>query len=323
MPSPLLSYLCLAASMGLVGIYVGLSKPLVLVFPVILLAWLRYSIGGIAMLGWFKRAPNEAPLSLRHTILLAACSFIGSFLFTLSMLTGVKLTSALSAGIVMACLPAAVALLSRIFLGEHIAHRTLIAIACAVLGIALLAIANLVAQLESGSEINPSNLVASSTGQVLLGHILLLTAVFCEAAYVVIGKQLSSQVSPKRISAFLNLFGWLFSLPLGLYIAMQFNFAAVQWQHWGVLVFYALCASVITVRLWMYGLKTVPASFAGIFTTMLPICATLVGIAMGERFTLMHAMAFVLTLSGIVLVTWPKHSVRKSLPPALPPSSTP
>ena len=47
-----LAYLSLAMSMSLVGCYVALSKPLVAVFPVFLLAWLRFGIGGIAMLRW-------------------------------------------------------------------------------------------------------------------------------------------------------------------------------------------------------------------------------------------------------------------------------
>ena len=47
--APWASYLCLGASMALVGSYVGLSKILVVVFPVFLLAWLRFGIAAVAM----------------------------------------------------------------------------------------------------------------------------------------------------------------------------------------------------------------------------------------------------------------------------------
>jgi hypothetical protein len=40
------AYACLALSMSLVGSYVALSKPLAAAFPVLLLAWLRFGIGG-------------------------------------------------------------------------------------------------------------------------------------------------------------------------------------------------------------------------------------------------------------------------------------
>ncbi len=54
LPSRTLAYLCLALSMGLVGVYVALSKPLVAAVPVFLLAWLRFGIGNVAMLHWLK-----------------------------------------------------------------------------------------------------------------------------------------------------------------------------------------------------------------------------------------------------------------------------
>jgi len=44
-----LAYSALAASMVLVGSYVGLSRLLVAAFPVFLLAWLRFGIGAVAM----------------------------------------------------------------------------------------------------------------------------------------------------------------------------------------------------------------------------------------------------------------------------------
>ena len=60
---PLAAYACLAASMALVGSYVGFSKLLVAVFPVFLLAGLRFAIAAVAMAHWLRRPPGEAPLS--------------------------------------------------------------------------------------------------------------------------------------------------------------------------------------------------------------------------------------------------------------------
>lgn len=62
-PTRPVAYLCLALSMALVGSYVALSKPLAAVLPVFLLAWLRFGIGGIAMIHWLKKPANEPPLT--------------------------------------------------------------------------------------------------------------------------------------------------------------------------------------------------------------------------------------------------------------------
>ncbi|GAB4040166.1 MAG: hypothetical protein Fur0014_10440 [Rubrivivax sp.] len=141
MTVPWLAYGALAASMVLVGSYVGLSKLLVAVFPVFLLAWLRFGIAALAMLHWLKRPAGEAPLSRRDRRLLFWESFLGNFGFSVCMLFGVQATSALAAGVVMAGLPAAVALLSWALLGDRIGARMAAAIACAGAGIALLALA--------------------------------------------------------------------------------------------------------------------------------------------------------------------------------------
>jgi len=139
------------------------------------------------------------------------------------------------------------------------------------------------------------------------GYLLLLGDVLCEASYVVIGKRLTGQVSPRRISALINLWGLALVTPLGLWQALQFDFAAVPAGTWALLAFYSIAASMVTVWLWMQGLRHVPAPQAGVFTVMLPISAALVGVLfLGEAFGAMHLVAFALSLGGLLLATWPE-----------------
>ena len=297
-PPPWGAYACLAASMALVGSYVGLSKLLVAVFPVMLLAWLRFGIAAVAMARWVAPGPGDPVLNAHDRKLLFWESFLGNFLFSICMLYGVALTSAIAAGITMAAIPAAVALLSRFFLGERIRPRVAWAIACAMAGIALLALAR--AQ-PGAAGATPAG------GESLLGYGLLLGAVLCEASYVVIGKRLSGRITPRRISALINLWGLALVTPFGLWQALQFDFTVVSGPIWALLVFYAIAASVVTVWLWMRGLQQVPSARAGVFTVMLPLSAAVVGVlALGESFGGAHVVALVLALAGLVLATWPE-----------------
>ena len=289
---PWLAYLSLAASMALVGSYVGLSKVLVLVYPIFLLALLRFGIAAVAMAGWVRRAADEAPLSRHDRRLLFFESFFGNFLFSICMLFGVSMSSALAAGVIMAGIPAAVALMSRVFLNERISGRVMVGIACAVGGIALVSFTK-----HSGPAGDSS----------LAGNLLLIGAVLCEASYVVMGKKLTGNVSPKRISALINLWGLALVLPLGLWQALSFDFGSVASGSWWLLLFYSIAASMVTVWLWMTGLKHVPASSAGVFTVLLPISAAAVGVlVLHERFSAAQAAAFALALLGVVLATWPQ-----------------
>lgn len=296
------AYLFLALSMSLVGSYVALSKPLVAALPVFLLAWLRFGIGGLAMAHWLKRPPQEAPMQPATRWLLFLESFLGNFLFSICMLFGVSMTSAVSAGVIMATIPAVVALMSWAFLKERIGLRVGLAVACGAVGIGLLALSKgeLLTQSERGPEADLAH------KQALLGNLLVFCAVVCEAAYAVIGKKLTGALSPKRITALINLWGFLLMTPMGLYAAWHFDFASVGAPSWVLLVFYALAASVWTVWLWMTGLKTVPAARAGVFTVMLPISAALVGVfVLGEPLGGLQLLAFSIALLGVVLATLP------------------
>ncbi|MFW7341249.1 DMT family transporter [Pollutimonas sp. H1-120] len=299
-PGQLLAYGSLALSMSLVGAYVALTKPLAMVLPVFLLGWLRFGIGGIAMLRWLRKPAGERPLSSQTRKLIFLESFLGNFLFTLCMIMGVSLTSAVSAGVIMSAIPAMVALMSWIFLKEEIGPRVWAAVACGALGIGLLSLA------QAGEPGQPGD---SKEGLAWLGNVLIFGAVLCEASYAVIGKKLTAVMSPKRISAVINLWGFALMTPFGLYTALHFDFTAVRIEMWALLLFYALAASVWTVWLWMTGLKSVPASRAGVFTVMLPISAALVGVlVLGETLSGLQVIAFVIALAGLLLATLPARS---------------
>lgn len=287
--TPWLAFACLAASTSLIGTYVGLSKLLVAVFPVFLLAWLRFGMAAVLMAGWLKRSAAEPGLDSHSRWLLFLGAFFGNFLFSICLLYGLTVSSAVVAGVIMAGIPAAVAGLSYLVLKESIAPRVLLGIALGVGGIALVALS----KNDSGTS-------------TPLGSLLLLGAVFCEASYVVIGKKLTTaRVSPKRISALFNFWGLVLVTPLGLWAARDFDFSIPSPQIWGLTAFYAAAASVVTVWLWMTGLRHVPAAKAGVFMVFLPITTALVGLLLGEHMSGLQALAYGLALGGVVLATWP------------------
>lgn len=305
------AYACLALSMSLVGSYVALSKPLVAALPVFLLAWLRFGMGGLAMLHWLKKPADEIPMSGQTQKLLFLESFLGNFLFSICMLFGVSMTSAVAAGVIMAAIPAAVAVMSWLFLRERIGLRVWASVACAVMGIGLVSLSKneLVAPVHHALEAD----LASKNAW--LGNFLLVGAVLCEAAYAVIGKKLTGVLSPKRITALINLWGFALVTPMGLWMAWSFDFAAVVPSSWMLLVFYALAASVWTVWLWMTGLKTIPANQAGVLTVLLPVSAAAVGVGvLGETLNATQIGAFAIALTGVLLATLPQRGVRQAIP---------
>ena len=285
--------------MTLVGVYVALCKPLVAVIPVFLLAWMRFGIAAVAMASWIKKPADEAPIDRRTRVFLFLESFLGNFLFSICMLYGISMTSTVSAGVILSAIPATSALMGWYFLKEKMNGRMWLSVALAATGLALLTLAK-------APPHSPDAASTEAPVNMLLGNLLVFGAVLCESAFVVIGKRLSATISPKRIAAIINRNGFALSTPKGLYVAWQFDFGAVNITAWGLLVFYALAASVWMVWLWMTGLKTIPASQAGVFAVMLPLTTALIGIVgFGESFSALQALAFGLALLSLVLATLP------------------
>lgn len=307
LPPSLISYGYLVLSMSLVGTYIALTKPLAVIFPLFLLAWMRFGIGGVAMLRWLRRPSSEPALSPATHGLIFLESFLGNFLFTVCMIGGVRLTGAVSAGVILSFIPAAVAVMSRVFLKEEISAKVWGAVACGVLGISLLSVANAG---QDGAVSGMDNGVGAGGARV--GYLLLMGAVLCEASYAVIGKKLTAVMSPRRISAVVNLWSLVLTTPIGIYAALHFDFSAVAPGIWVLVLFYGLAASVWTVWLWMTGLQGVPASRAGVFMAMMPVSAALVGVlVLGETLGKTGVMAFGLALAGLLLATLP---TRRKLP---------
>ena len=283
------AFLLLAGSMTLVGTYVALSKPLTAAIPVFALAFLRFAIASVAMVPWSPPARGEPPLTRTEHRLFFVMSFFGNFLFSICMLYGVSMTTATAAGVILATLPAVVALLSRVFLRERLNPRVMLAVALAVGGIALL-------QLARPAE-------ESTRGTTLLGNLLMFGAVVCEATYVIVAKRLSATRTPLRVSALINLWGLALITPFGLWQLARFDLGALGASTWSLLVFYSLAASLFAVWMWVAGLRHVPANQAGVFTVALPLAATAVGtLFLGESFTLVHAAALALASAGVVLI---------------------
>jgi drug/metabolite transporter (DMT)-like permease len=293
----ILPYLCLLAGMAVVGSYVALSKPLVAVMPVFILAFLRFSVAGVVMLPWLPRENGVPKLDAYAKRWLFLQSLLGNFLFSACMLYGVMYSNALTAGIVMAGIPAAVAMLSWVALKERISLRMGVAIALSCASVLMLQLAKNAAPVGAF---------------YALGVVLLIAAVICEASYVVLAKKLSAYLSPKRGSALLNAWGWALTLPFAAWQFWDtgFELSGISAGQWALLGYYAVAASVLSTWLWFTGLRHVPANQAGVYTVALPITAAILGVVVfGEVFSVWHAAALGLAVASVVCASWPAKRV--------------
>ncbi|GIL40606.1 DMT family transporter [Roseiterribacter gracilis] len=283
----LFAYAQLALAMAMVGAVVALAKPLLAVFPLLVLVTLRQVIASTTLMAWVAATGGSLrppPRDVWRPLLLQV--LFGNFLFNIALLAGVARTGAIEAGLITSTLPAMIALLAWRMLGEHITVPTRVAVLLAIAGVALLELA--------GSHDGGDN--------SLLGDALVFLAVLFEALYTIYAKQLSGRIEPLHATMWANLIGLVLFLPFGLFQIGDVAFGAVAVSDWLLLLAYALMASVFAFWLWYRGTVRVPAAKAGLFTALMPLTAVAVAIAaLGETPTIAHAVGSLLLLGSLAL----------------------
>ncbi len=293
-----LAYLQLATAMALVGANVAVAKLLAEALPIPLIACLRCALACLVLWPLARAMEGRvrvAPAAQRN---LALQAVFGTALYNAGLLAGLRHTSALEAGLVLATLPAVVALGSALWLRERLAPRLWAAVGLASCGMAGLTLARMVGPWGGGAG-------GSAPGDAAWGNALVFGGLCGEAVYVLLAKRLSGQVPVVTASLWMQAFSALVLLPFAL-PGLGAVAALAEPRLAGLLVFHSLTASVLCLLLWYAGLRRVKAGVAGVFTAFLPASAAVVAVwVLGEQFSRLHAAGFALMLGSLLLATWP------------------
>lgn len=289
-----LAFTQLGASMALVGINVAVSKLLAASLPVALIVGLRCLLACLVLWPLARAMDGRVRPSARVLRNLASQALLGTLVYNAALLSGLRHTTALEAGLVLSTLPAVIALGSALWLRESLSPRQWLAAALAALGMAAITLARL-----AGGE---------GQGGSLLGNVMVFLAVCGEAAYVLLAKRISGQVPVVTASFWMQAFSALMLLPFALPVLGAAAALAAP-EVAGLLVFHSLTASVLCLLLWYAGLRRAPAGVAGVFTVLLPASAAVVAVLLlGETFQPLHGLGFALMLGSIALATWPRRN---------------
>ena len=131
-----IAYLQLALSMALVGANVAVAKLLAEALPIPMIAFLRCVLA--VLLLWPLARLLESAARPEGPVLqnLAWQALFGTVIYNAGLLAGLRLTSALEGGLVLASLPAVVALGSAFWLRERLTRPQWIAVGLAAFGMA-------------------------------------------------------------------------------------------------------------------------------------------------------------------------------------------
>lgn len=285
-----LAYLQLALSMAFVGANVAVAKLLAEALPIAMIAFLRCVLAMLVL--WPLARALDGPVRVAPDVLrnLALQAVFGTAIYNAGLLAGLRLTTALEGGLVLATLPAVVAIGGALLLRERLPARHWAAVALAAGGMAAITLAR----------------AAGGAGGSALGNLLVFCGVLGEAAYVLLARRIAGRVPVVTASLWMQVFSALVLLPFALPGMPAVATLAAPGLA-GLLVFHSLTASVLCLLLWYAGLRRVPAGMAGVFTVFLPGTAAVVAVVLlGEAFTAVHAAGFALMMASVAVATWPR-----------------
>ena len=263
--------LYLASAMLMTGANVPIGKIVVQTLPVTAFTFLRFAAASLvlAVLAHRETGARLTDLTGRDWLDVGAMSLLGMVLYTIFILEGVKRTSGVDAGIILATLPAVVALLGAVFLRERPSPTQLIAVLMAAGGVALILVR--------------APQAATAAAGTLLGDLLVGAAVLGEAAFVLLSRRLSAVLSPVRLALAGSVSACLLALPVALGSAELWRLAAVPAATWMLAGWYTLSASILCLVLWYRGVGHVETWMAGVCTACLPLAALAVSVlVLGE-----------------------------------------
>lgn len=313
-PPPALSaavivpFLQLALSMALVGANVVVGKLLAQALPVPLVLFLR-CLAACAVLAPPALRGGAFRLDRASLLNLTGQAASGTVAYNVLLLAGLRRTGALEAGLVLATIPAVVALASAALLRERLRARHAAAALLAAVGMAALAVAR--GGPTAGRPTAGSGAGASGAGGSLDGDALVFLSVLAEAAYVLLARANAGRLPVLRAAFVMQVASATLLAPWGGPMLPAHLATLADPALLGLLLFHALTASVLSVVLWYSGVRRVPASRAGVFAVLLPATAALLAVlVLGERPTPALGAGLALTVSSLLLATWPDRRPR-------------
>ncbi|MFZ6875896.1 DMT family transporter [Undibacterium sp. Di27W] len=265
MSDRLLGYMYLALAMILVGSTVVASKMIGSGLPVFTATALRFAIALPCFLFLMRVTGTRIPrLDKRDCALLILQAGAGSVGYTSLLITGMQMTSAADAAVIIGSLPIVSAAIAIGLLRERPQASLLLAVLLAGVGVLSIAV-------KAGG----------SDQHSITGNALIFAAIICEALFILLNKRLKTAIAPLALSTIMVGLGLALSLIPALF-EMPWKLAIGSHAIWAT-VYYALLPTVAGFLLWYAGAAKVSGSEAALFTALAPVSAVMLAVlVLGE-----------------------------------------
>ncbi|MFP3544659.1 DMT family transporter [Rhizobium sp. SIMBA_035] len=249
-------YLYLTLAMTTVGSTVIASKLIAAGLPPFTATALRFAAALPFFLLLMRATGTRFPRLARHDwgilVIQAAAGSVG---YTTLLISGLSITSAANAGVIIGTLPVVSAAISILLLGERPDRFLLLAIGLAAAGVL-------------------SIVFAPGAGHgSLVGDVMIAGAVLCEGLFILLNKRLRTAIPPLAQSSLMAAIGLVAAAIPALFESHVMS--AESGTALLSVLYYALVPTVAGFMLWYAGAERVSGSEASLFTAVAPVSAVI------------------------------------------------
>ncbi|AHG46233.1 membrane protein [Rhizobium leguminosarum bv. trifolii CB782] len=275
-------YLYLALAMLTVGSTVIASKLIASGFPPFTATALRFALAFPVLLVLMRASGGRLPkLSGHDRLILAIQAGAGSVGYTTLLISGLGLTSAADAGVIIGTLPVVSAAISILLLRESPGRGLLVAVALATAGVFSIAF------------------TPGAAGGSFAGNVLIFCAVVCEGLFILLNKRLKTDIPPLAQSTVMAGIGFVVAVIPAVFeapFARDMSTSAVI-----AVVYYALVPTAGGFLLWYAGAARVSGTEAALFTTVAPVSAVILAfLILGEPIGLNQIVGVACVLAAML-----------------------
>jgi drug/metabolite transporter (DMT)-like permease len=226
----------------------------------------------------------------RHLGRLIVLGLLGNTAYQLCFIFGIVRTSADNAALILATVPAWVALIGTLAGAEKVTTGGWLGVMLSLVGIALIILGGQrQAHLEFGSA-------------HLLGDGLILAATLCWSLYTLISRRILRDYSPIAVTSFTTLVGVIPLVLLAIPPLAQLDWAAISLTAWGSLIFSGVFGITLAYFFWNYGVSRLGSARTSLYSNLTsPLSLLVAWLLLGETLTLVQIAGGLLALGGVAL----------------------
>ncbi len=234
-----------------------------------------------------RRGHRRRSLARPTHLKLALMALFEPGLYFLFETVGMQYTSASSASLIVAAVPALVALLAGIFLKERLLRREVLGVLLSVAGALVLA----------GFDDN-----AAYANSSLMGNSLIMLAAVSAAIYMIIARHLSANVTALEVTTYQIFYGALYFFPVFLFRLPSADWTTINLASVAALLFLVIGATVLAFFFYNTALSKIHASKAAVFLNGVPVVSILVSaVLLKERLGTVQIIGGIIIILGVTL----------------------